>query len=216
MTQCLLAPYMLGMSLQLARTTRIAILPNNCLLSWLLVLLGNQRAAVEILPRGRNIERRILIEEVGRLQRNLDNLNGHDREVFNSGLVLQPELHEHDNVRIHDILSAVGPRTNTLSAAGLIGVSAGGIEFSTSVVDNIYVVVCKLCPFVMEAVRVRNQFLERWNVNLVRNWLTIDRILHRRILNFEGAVGVEIEVKTTGLFHNGLLNRISNTMGIEV
>jgi len=161
------------------------------------------------------VKRRVLIEEVDRFERDLDNLARHDREIFNSRDVIDTKLNKEDNVFINHLIFVTGPRTNTSSAAGLICVLPAGEELIFAMLDDVDVMVCELGPFVVKGVLVRDDILERWDVDLVCDWLPVDRVAICNILYLERAVCVVVEIVTARCLHHIFGDSVSSSMWVE-
>jgi hypothetical protein len=113
--------FKLAVSLQLWRAAS-PVLTNCRRHARLLVLLTEQAALVEVLVARWHIKCWVLVEEVHRLHVDLQDLARHDREVFNSGHVVDSSLNVENEVCVFDILVPVCPRSHSGASARLVGV----------------------------------------------------------------------------------------------
>ena len=86
------------------------------------MLLAQQAALIERLIAWRHIESGVLIEEIDRLQVNLQNLTGHDGKVFDPGNVVDAGLYIHHQIWVLDVLIPLRPGSDTSSATRLVRV----------------------------------------------------------------------------------------------
>ena len=180
------------------------------------MLFGEQGRAIKLLIRRRHIQRRVLVEEIGRLKRHLDDLAWHNGKILDASGMLEAELHEQDEVRVLNIVPSIRPRPHPRTAPRLIGVFAARVELAVFVLSNVDVVICEFRSFVMEAVRVCDHFLKWRGVDFVADRLAIDWVADGGILNFESSICVVISVQPAGVTHDGLLYRITYPGWVEV
>lgn len=201
---------------QLTSATHGAIRPNPSLHRRLLMLLRDQGAPIELLITGRDIERGILIEEIDRLQLHLNNLTRHDGEILHPRHMLQPELHPHDDILIHDRLLAVRPRAHARPAARLVRVLAAGVEFAVAVPRDVDVVVCELGALVVEGVRVGEHFLEGRGVDFIADGFAVDGVAGGLVEDLEAAARVVVSVEAGGRRDGGFRDGVADAVGVEV
>jgi hypothetical protein len=145
--------FKLAPSLQLWRATS-PVLTNRCRHARLLVLLTEQAALVEILVARWHIQCWVLVEEVHRLHVDLQDLARHDREVFNSGDVVDSSLNVENEVCVFDILVPICPRSHSGASARLVGVQSSRVQLAVAVLDYVDVMVRELGALVVEAVLI--------------------------------------------------------------
>lgn len=178
--------------------------------------LTKQRTLVELLCARRHIQSGVLVKEVDRLHRHLDDLTRHDGEVLDTGDVVDAELDVYDQVLVDDVVFAVSPAAHTGTAARLVCVFAAGVEFAVAVLDGVDVAVGEFDTLVVEGVLVGDTFLEWRSVDFVGDGLVVDGVADVDVLNFEGAVGVGVEVVAAGLRDEGFFGVVACAVGVEV
>lgn len=201
---------------RLTVTADLSFAPHFRLAHPLLMLLRDQSALVEDLLTRRYVQRRIPLEEIHRLQADLDDLARHDWKILNSRNVIDAKLDPDDDIFINHIVFPVRPRAHTRTSTRLICVPASRVQFPIRMLGNIDRMVRKLRPLEMEAVGVCQHFLERRDMNLISHRLIVDSITNSSVLNLEGAIGVRIEIQTSGLLDDCFVHRIAHTVGIPV
>ena len=175
-----------------------------------------QSASVKLLITRRDIERGVLIKEIDRLQRHLDDLAGHDGEVLNACHVLQPKLQPQHDILVDDLVLAVRPRPHTSPAARLVRVFAAGVQLAVAVPGHVEIVVGELGALVVEGVGVSDHFLEAGEMDLVADRFAVDGVAGGVVENLEGAGRVEIGIQAGGVRDGGLLDGIANPVGVEL
>lgn len=178
--------------------------------------LRQRRAPVELLSAGRDVEGGVPLEEVDGLEGHPDGLAGHDGEVLGAGDVLEAELEPEDNVRVDDVVAAVGPRAHARAAARLVGVLAAGVELAVAVARDVEVVVRELGAAVVERGRVGDELLEAGQVELVADGLAVDGVPGRGVEDLEGAGRVEVCVEAGGGFDGRLGDGVAVAVRVEV
>jgi hypothetical protein len=93
--------------------------------------------------------------------------------------VVNAELDPDDDILVRNVVLPVRPRANTSPAARLVRVFAAGEELVVAVAGDVDVVVGELGALVVEGVLVCEHFLERWDVDLVRDRLAVDGVADR-------------------------------------
>ena len=177
--------------------------------------LGDEGAAVERLGAGRDVEGGVGGEEVDGLERDPDDLAGHDGEVLGAGDVLQAELEPEDDVGVDDGVAAGGPGADPGPAARLVRVAAAGVELAVAVPGDVEVVVGELGALVVEGVRVGEHLLEAGDVDAVADGLAVDGVAGGRVEDLEGAGGVVVGVEAGGLGDGGLGDGVADAVGVE-
>lgn len=180
------------------------------------MLLRDQSASVKLLIAWRDIERRVPIKEIDRLQLHLDNLARHDWEILNARDMLQTKLQPHHYILIHDGLLTVRPGAYPGPAAGLVRVFAAGVELAVAVFGDVEIVVGELGAFVVEGVGVGEHFLEGRGVDFVADSFAVDGVAGGLVEDFEGAAGVVVGVEAGRLFDRGFRDGVADAVGVEV
>ena len=178
--------------------------------------LTHQRTLVESLLTRRHIQRGVLVEEIHRLQTDLEDLTGHDGEVLDAGDMVDAELDPDDDVLVFDIVLARGPGAHARAAAGLVGVPAAGVEFAVGVGGDVDVVVGELGALEVEAAGVGEHFLEGRGVDLVGDGFAVDGVADVGVLDLEGAVGVRVEVDAGGRVDDRFVDDVAVAVRVPV
>lgn len=176
----------------------------------------NGHTAIDLLPRRRDIERGIAVEEIRRLERHADDLAGHDWKILRAGDMLDAELDPDDDVVIDDVVLAVGPGADAGPAAGLVGVFAAGVEFAVAVGGEVEVVVGELGAFVVVGVFVGEHFLEVRGVDLVGDRLSVDGVEGGGVLDLEGAGRGGGQVEALGGGDDVVGDGVADAVGVEI
>lgn len=182
----------------------------------LMMLLTQQCTLVESLLARRNIQCRILIEEIHRLQMHLDDLARHDREILDTRDMVDTKLDPDDNILVENVVLAISPCPHTVAATGLISVGSAGIELVRSVFCDVDVVVCEFGAFVVEGGRVREHLLEIRRHNFVGNGFVIDGVAYGGGLDFEETIGVAVQVQTGRCSDGGFSDHVACSERVEV
>src|ERR1700733_1789150 len=130
--------------------------------------------------------------------------------------MINTKLYPDDDIFVFDVVFATSPCSDACAATGLICIPAACIKFSVSVSGNVDIVVGELSALEVEAVGASEDLLEWWHVNLICNWLAIDRIVDRRVLDLEGAVRIDVKVEACRLFNDCLLHIVAGSMRVPV
>lgn len=181
----------------------------------LLVPLLRARRAVEALLARRDVQRRVAVEEVDGLERDLEDLDGHDGEVLDARHVVDAELHEDDDVGVDGRVAAVRPAAHAGAAARLVGVEAAGVELAVAVRGQVDVVVGELGARVVEGLRVGQDLLEGRRHDLVGDGLVVDRVAHAGVDDLVDAVGVRVEVVAAGVGEGGFGDGVAGAVRVE-
>ena len=130
--------------------------------------------------------------------------------------MLQPKLHINHQIGVDDVFVPARPRAHALTAARLIRILPAGVELAIGVFGDVQIVIRKLGALVVVAFRIRNHFLERRRMDLVSDWLPIDRVAHGSVLDLKDAVGVGIKVEACRSLNERFLDGVAHTVGVEV
>src|SRR5271168_2699158 len=176
----------------------------------------SQRTLIDFLLTWWDVQGRIFVEKVHRLQAHLQNFARHDWEVFDPRHVVNTKLHPDDDIFVFDVVFAISPCSDACATTGLICVPTACIKFSVLVLGHVDIVVSELSALEMEAVWVSEDLLEWWHVNLIRNWLAIDWIVDGRVLDLESAIRIDVKVEACRLFNDCLLHVVAGSMRVPV
>lgn len=81
--------------------------------------------------------------------------------------MIHSKLDEDNEIVVHDVLRPCRPTTDTSTTTRLVGVSPARVKFAISILDSIYVLICKLCTPMIEALGVRKHFLKPRRVDFI-------------------------------------------------
>lgn len=182
------------------------------------MLRRQRRAAVEALLALRHVEGGVAVEEVDGLERHLEHLARHDREVLDARHVVDAELHKEQNVRVQSRLRAVGPAAHAGATARLVGVQTTGEEVLSDrrqrcvVLDEVDIAVGKLGASVVEGLLVGDHLLEIGRHDLVGDGQPVDGVADGGVLDLEDTVVGGVEVKSTA----GCYRRLSGVVAVAV
>ena len=104
--------------------------------------------------------------------------------------MVDAELDKDNQIVVDDVVFAVRPAAHAGTTARLVRVLSTAVKLVFAVLNGVDVVVGELGPLVVEAVGVREDFLERWRVDLVSDRFAVDWVPDAGVLDLEGSVGV--------------------------
>ena len=182
----------------------------------LVMYVPHETALIENLRARRNINRRILIEEIHRFEMDLHDLARHDGEILHPRNMINPELHPEHDVLVNDVILPVRPSTHACAAAGLVRVPAARVQLAVAVAGDVDIMVGELGAFEVETLWVGEDLLEGRSHDLVADGFVVDRVADGGVLDFEGAVGVWGEVEAGGVGDEGFGHGVACPMWVPV
>lgn len=147
----------------------------------------------------------------------LEDLNRHNRKVFDSWHMVDAELNPYDDVGVRSqSLVPLSPSSHPCTPARLIGIPTASVKLTVTVSRDIDVVVGKFCSLVVIAFRVAHELLERRSHDLVGNRLAVDWVERVGVGDLESSVGVDIKVQASRLLNCHFNDPIANAMRVPV
>ena len=222
-------------ALLVAVARELAIRSHSALGRTLMMCFRRKHRAIEGLLRRWHVESGVLVEKVDWLQRYLDRLHRHHlcviksvtrsgnlcktllyRKVFDSGDVIDAKLDPHNNVLVLDIVLAIRPAPYPRSSTRLVRKFTTGIELIVAMGRDEDGVTRKLGALMVEALLVRQHLLEGGRMYLVSHRPVIDWIPNGNVLDLEGASLFKVDVESTRLFNDRLLDVITHAVWVQL